>query len=141
MKARYKDKMPKQEAEMSIGNLYEINQQMMKNEKPLSDEQLTDKIYAINDWIQKVEDKIHSKYYMLLCHERRDYTLFNLRQASQINCLSAAADVIDCANNRGDILAVEHQEEDDVWEIWIRTIDDRCCAYYLFPYGQAVLEY
>lgn len=147
MNVKYKDKLPKQETEVSIGNLYDVNKQMMQNETPLTKEEITERIYQLVDWLQRVEAATPSKYYMLLCNERRDYTLFNLDKTGRqsvipdTNYLSAAADVIDCMVNRGDLLAVDYQSNDNVWELWIRTFLDECCAYYLFPYGQAVLEY
>jgi hypothetical protein len=54
-------------------------------------------------------------------------------------CTEATADVLECLDNRGAILAMELQP-DGVWELWIR-VDEECYAYYLFPYSTAVLEY
>ena len=146
MNVKYKDKMPKQESEVALGNLYDVNKRLMANEEPLTENAINERIIALRDWLVTTEEKIHSKYYMLLCHEARDYTLFNLDKTGrhttlpETNYLSAAADVIDCLCNRGTLIAVDYQTDSDAWELWIKT-DSGCYAFYLFPYGQAVLEY
>ena len=82
---------------------------------------------------------------MLLCHELRDYTIFNLDKtntwaaAHYENVQLACSDIIECMTNRGTIISIEDQP-DNTWEIWIRN-PEGCFAYYLFPYGEAVLEY
>ena len=79
---------------------------------------------------------------MLLCHELRDYTLFNFDATSEkrnVKASEAANDVLECMTNRGQLISVEFQT-DGAWEIWMRNNED-CFAYYLFPYDNAVIEY
>ena len=140
MKANYKDKIPKKESEVALGNLYDMNKQMMAQEPELSEETLLEKGGLLADWI-----RTHSaqQYFMMLCHERRDYTVFNIRprmvgvSINQIN--SMVGDVIECLQNRGTLIGMDLQD-DGAWEFWIRD-EDECSAFYLFPYGAAVLEY
>ena len=86
------------------------------------------------------------KYFMLLCTERKDYTVFNLNKdnnwniANPMTIWNATNDVVECMTNRGQLLSIEDQQ-DGAWELWIKTEDGECYAYYLFPYGEAVLEY
>ena len=142
MKANYEDKIPKQNAEIAMGNLYDMNKQLMMNAPALTAEQTIEKEPALQEWFR---EHFRKQYFMLLCKEQSDYTIFNLDKTSswhipQPGCVeAAAADVIDCMLNRGQLLAIELQE-DGVWELWIRN-DEGCFAYYLFPYGDAVLSY
>lgn len=143
MKANYEDKIPKKTSEVSLGNLYDMNKQLMANEASISEEKLKEKKQALGDWISKLT---YQHYFMMLCHERRDYTLFNM-QYNELGDITVDQvctmidDVIECMTNRGTLLTMDLQE-DGAWELWIRhATDGECSAYYLFPYGSAVLEY
>lgn len=143
MKANYKDKIEKDNStsEIILGNLYDINKQIMDKEPELSTEETTKIKEELCSWFL---EKINQKYFMILCHEERDYTLFNLDglrigSTDKEKCIIAAEDVIDCMKNRGILLSVCKQD-DGAYEIWIKKTEG-CCAYYLFPYGAAVLEY
>lgn len=141
MKANYEEKI-KQTSDVSLGNLYDMNKQLMEHEPELAE----DKIQLIKEQLRAwLTAHFKQKYFMLLCHELRDYTLFNLDKtdswviAKPETIFNSAIDVIDCLRNRGKLLSFIEQE-DGAWEIWIRN-DKGCFAYYLFPYGEAVLEY
>lgn len=142
MKANYEDKIPQATSEVNLGNLYDVNKQLMDKEPEINKETLKQAKADLKEWFKK---NFKQKYFMLLCHELRDYTLFNLdkthswKEPSTTLCKEAAQDVIDCMTNRGTLLAVTLQD-DDAWEIWVKN-DMGCYAYYLFTYGAAVIEY
>ena len=140
MKANYET--PKTTSEVILGNLYDMNKQIMDQRPKLSDADIQIAKEQLRKWLS---DNFKQKYFMLLCHELRDYTLFNLDKTSTwaiakpnaiFNC---ANDILECMSNRGTILAIDRQP-DDVWELWLRT-EEGSFVYYLFPYGDAVLEY
>ena len=139
MKANYKDKI--QQAEVALGNLYDMNKQMMENEPPLAKEGL---VAAYDNLLSWFKEK-NMRYFMLLCNELKDYTIFNLDKSASWakipleRCEYAAGDVLECMSNRGTLLSVELQDT-GAWELWIRNAEG-CFAYYLFPYGDAVIEY
>ena len=141
MKANYEDKIQKQETQVEMGNLYDMNKQLMLSQPKITEDKLSEVMLQLYNWITKYTNQ---HYFMMLCHERRDFTLFNIQPngaygvtIGQINTM--VSDIIECMTNRGALLAVELQE-DDAWELWLR-VDDECFVYYLFPYGEAVLEY
>jgi hypothetical protein len=141
MKANYKNIDKPATSEVTLGNLYDMNKQIMEQIPVITDEEIAEHKDTMTKWFF---DKINQKYFMLLCHEQRDYTLFNLdglQTCSSLKdkCMTAADDVIDCMNNRGIITAITLQE-DGAYEIWMRNTEGNF-AYYLFPYGAAVLEY
>lgn len=141
MKANYEDKI-KPTSNVTLGNLYDMNKQIMDKEPPMESETIYEKGIQIETWLEKYGT---NKYFMLLCHEQRDYTVFNLDKTSTwaqipaLNIRLAREDVLECLTNRGTLLAADLQP-DDVWEFWIRN-DEGSFAYYFFPYGAAVLEY
>ena len=143
MKANYEDKIAKQTTEIAMGNLYDVNKQLMATEKELSAEERFEIGKQLEAWL---DDHFDSKYFMLLCHERRDYTVFNLdktsswKRADPLILRVAREDILECLTNRGELISACLQE-DGAWEFWIKDILDGCFAYYFFPYGDAVLEY
>ena len=140
MKANYEEKIaPK--SEIAMGTLYDMNKQLMARMPSLDREAVLTAYDGLKAWFQN-----HTgRYYMLLCNERHDYTLFNLDKSATWAVIpiehteSAATDVMECLTNRGALLAADLQN-DDAWEFWIRDYEE-CYAYYLFPYDQAVIEY
>ena len=140
MKANYKNK--KAESEISLGNLYEMNKQLMMQEPAITEAETQLAKEHLRHWFT---EHFKQKYFMLLCHELRDYTLFNLDKTSSWaiakpqTIMTVADDVIQCMTNRGELLVAD-QQENGAWELWIRN-DEGCFAYYLFPYGTAVIEY
>ena len=120
-------------AELNLGTLYDFNKQLMKDEPPLDPIQFANKI-------NEVVNTLHScKYIMLLCHERRDYTLFNLNKYDwTIEALKE--DISEVLSNRGIILAIDYQGT-GAYEIWIKdNASEECFAYYLFDYSMGVIE-
>lgn len=142
MKANYEDKIPQSASEISFGNLYDVNKQLMEKEPSIDPEVLWQKGQQLEAWL---ESAFAQKYFMLLCHEQKDYTVFNLDKTNtwarpdRLRCRCAREDVIECLTNRGTLLAMSLQP-DNVWEFWIKN-PEGCFVYYLFPYGEAVIEY
>ena len=126
----------KQELTMDAGNLYDMNKQLFKQVgKVLSDLELVPIQNKLEDWFNWQIDG----YAMLLCHERRDYTLFHLYEKANKNPPAVAAkELLICLKNRGDILSMD-ELPDKVWEIWLK-IDDEPYCYYLFNYDEGVIE-
>lgn len=142
MKANYEDKIPQKTSEVSLGDLYDINKQLMSQEPVITKAELQLAKEHLRNWLTH---NFQQKYFMLLCHELRDYTLFNLdktnswKMASPTTIMNAADDIIECMTNRGELLVMDEQEN-GAWELWIRNPEGNF-VYYLFPYGEAVLEY
>ena len=112
-------------------NLYEYSKQVVANEVPM------DPILFNQKMIEVSMDMVEHTYMMLLCHDRRDYTIFHIANADK---KIAAKEISETLYNRGKILLVDKQK-DGSWEIWIRdSLTDENFAYYLFPYDDGVVE-
>lgn len=121
--------------DINAGNMYDYNKELVKNyEKPLTHVELAARQEVLEGFFK---DKV-VKYAMLLCHEQRDYTLFNLK-ATSTAIHQAAKEVILCCMNRGEVVGIDKTDDGLAYEIWI-IIDDEAYCYYLFPYDQAVIE-
>ena len=129
-------KKPDLNMALEAGNLYEANKQLMsQTAKPLTHLELAAIQPKIEDWFNWIIDT----YAMLLCHERRDYTIFHLYEKQNPNpCAIAAKELFGCLTDRGEVLAIE-QTPDKAWEIWL-NIDKQPYCYYLFRYDEAVIE-
>ena len=112
-------------------SLYEYSKQVVANEVPM------DPILFNQKMIEVSMDMVEHTYMMLLCHDRRDYTIFHIANADK---KVAAKEISETLYNRGKILLVDKQK-DGSWEIWIRdSLTDENFASYLFPYDDGVVE-
>ena len=123
------------DTEVNLVSLYDMNKQIMDQVgEPLNHLELAAKQLQIEDWFNWHVDS----YAMLLCHERRDYTIFHLYEKQNPNPPALASkELIGCLLDRGEILSIE--QTDMAWEIWLR-VDKQSYCYYLFPYDDAVIE-
>lgn len=122
--------------ELSAGNLYEANKQLiLKSEQPLNHLKLASAQLQLESFF---ETKVR-KYAMLLCHEQRDYTIFHLDTKSITSPHFAAREALGCCTDRGEVYSIEKTEDEQAYEIWIKVDEDVFC-YYLFPYDNAVIE-
>lgn len=121
--------------EISLGTLYDVNKQLMLNQGTLSAAAIKTAQQDLEEWFNWKIDG----YAMLLCHERRDYTLFHLYQKANPNPPKiAASELIELLQERGDILSIDKYTE-EVWEIWLK-IGKEAFVYYLFNYDNGVIE-
>lgn len=125
-------------AEVNLGTLYDFNKEAMKNEKPLDPIMLNAKIKEVAEDIWDIVDDCGLQYWMLLCHDRRDYTLFNIIGAENAELI--VKELRPTLLNRGQVISIDKQP-DGAWEIWIRDIEtNENFAYYLFQYDNGVIE-
>ena len=125
-------------AEINLGTIYDFNKELMKKERVIDS-------ILFNTQITKIarEMFIDAKtkdehYWMLLCHDRRDFTLFNIIASEEIDTI--IEEIKPTLINRGKIISMVKQPN-EAWEIWIRdaeTADN--FAYYLFKYDNGVIE-
>lgn len=127
-------------AEIELGNLYDMNKELMKNEPVLDPVLFNKKIAEIAEIMMEKCDYEDKHYWMLLCHDRRDYTLLNVISAEEKDDIEF--ELGPTLRNRGKILSIDKQNDNiNSWEIWIRDdYSDENFAYYLFEYDDAVIE-
>lgn len=114
-------------------NLYEFNKENMKQIKPYDP-------IVLNQMCKQTAEEIWEDtkptYWMLLCRERNDYTVFRI--SNNLEDLYLA--LVECLANRGQVLDITKQEDNN-YEIWIKdTLLNECFVYYLFDYNEAIIE-
>ena len=122
-------------SDIELGTLYDMNKAAVAaTEKPLKKHEIKDKIRNVKKFFEEGR-----KYFMLLCRERHDYTLFNFNEKTDFSLQHAINDLQECLENRGIIMSIDMDPKNLIYEIWI-MVDDQAFAYYLFPYDIGVLE-
>ena len=117
--------------EINLGSLYEINQNLMENEKPLDAIQVNKLTATVANWMG-----LRDKYFMLLCREKNDFTLFNIKA---VDDKALSQELRETLQNRGVILSIDPTEDGVAYEIWIKH-EGVNSVYYLFPYTEGVIE-
>lgn len=125
------------EKKVSLGNLYDMNKQVMLKQPLLGKLEIDNIKLDLEQWFNWQLDG----YAMLLCRERYDFTIFHLYELQNPNPPRVAAnELIEALKNRGKILSIEKDINDDkVWEIWLK-IDKEAYAYYLFNCDDFVIQ-
>ena len=123
---------------IEFGTLYDINKNIVKqNELKLDEGVLNSKKEIIKNFIMS---KSEDFYFMLLCNERKDYTIFDFKdyktQERSFNCAKCLID--ECLINRGEIRGIDLTKDRDAIEIWM-IIDGEAYVYYFFPYDSGVI--
>ena len=109
-------KEEKQKKEINFGTLYDMNKNLVKqNELELSESILNSKKQIITDFIKKC----NNYYYMLLCNERKDYTVFHWVNICNDNDAKEIAKILvdECLINRGEIRGIDLTQNKDAIEI------------------------
>lgn len=118
--------------------VYDVCKNLTASLSPYDPIVLKRKISAI---VKSYEDNNTLDYLMLLCHERRDYTVFNISRGFENDVFEF--DLAECLYNRGDVVSIEEATDElNAWEIWVRDKDTKeNFCYYLFNCSNAVIEY
>ena len=117
-------------------SLYDMNKQLIAQQKPLTNEQIEKAKEDIKEFmIQKA-----NAFYMLLCRDINYYTLFHcVENVVGYDSYPAAADeVIECLKYVGEIKAIDVLKNEPAIEIWVHGDGDPV-AMYLFSYDEGVI--
>lgn len=128
-----KKKLKNKNTKIALGTLYDMNKGLVEKELTLSEEIIEEKKEIINDFLRKIK----SNYVMLLCNDRKDYTVFHIKDLNEV-CF-CANELIECLKNRGNIKGISLTENEDAIEIWL-SIDNESYCYYFFNYQFGVVE-
>lgn len=125
-------------ATIDMGTAYDINKQLVsKYEKEITQ---NDYDNLIDKFIEYIDNNI-DKYYMLLCNEEKDYTIFHFPNDKKLIDTENKAfqELKECLFNRGSLYGFDITEDKKAIEIWLLKENGMHC-YYFFGYGDAVIE-
>lgn len=115
-------------------DLHAMNKMLMAQLPELAEKRKNELSKEIRN-LALVEDGAF-KYLMLLSNERKDYTVFALRNKNRLELADTLAkEVMECLENRGQIKEFDVKKDANAIEIWI---DD--AFYALFVYDLGVIE-
>ena len=147
---KIKEFQKNEKTKISGATLYDLNKQIInQTESPMTDEDLYDALdYIVAPFFKKnIEQRINKDdfdncYFMLLCREDNNYTIFNVRNYLDFHepILTACDELRTCLKNRGKVYSMEKTEDNYAIEIWLQDTDKGMLCYYLFPYNEGVIE-
>lgn len=124
-----------QKHDVSLGNLYDINKQLMVTMPEMTDAEIDLITPQLEEWFNWTLDG----YAMLLCRERYDFTVFHLyEKQNPYPQKVAVSELFELLKERGKILSIEKADEIS-WEIWIK-IDEEAFVFYLFGCDRWIIE-
>ena len=117
--------------DLATNSLYELNKQAYNTVMPLNDVDIKQNLEYIYEWIKEQS----CKYTMLLCHERRDYTILHYTNTMDKKYYNGTlTDLRECLENRGKILDIRYVQNQDAWEIWLRINEDGELINYMYMF-------
>ena len=128
----------KKMSDISLGTLYDVNKNLvLKNEIELTDGVLNSKKEIITNFMRQIDNS----YYMLLCNEKKDYTVFKMNDKDNDNSIREIVSILvdECLKNRGEIRGIDVTKDKGAIEIWL-IIEEEAYCYYFFPYDAAIIE-
>ena len=106
------------DGDVSMGTLYDLNKEAYNKVMPYNLSDLNEHLEELYLWTLNNG----SKYFMLLCKERNDYTIFNFSELTDKKYhYGITVDLKECLQNRGVILDIRYIVDNDCWEIWLRS--------------------
>lgn len=129
--------MEEQTNVLNLGTQYDFSKNMVSQLPALNEGNLNSKKEIVKNFIIKQSNF----YYMLLCNEQKDYTVFHWNNIyDDTGAMEIAKILVDeCLKNRGEIRGIDLTENKDAIEIWL-YIDEEAFVYYFFPYDEAIIE-
>lgn len=121
-------------ADMELGTLYETNQELYKHLTPPSEKELDTQLASIGAWFSS---KYRDTYFMLLCREKNDYTVFRLKGSEYFEAIQELKEVL---QSRGTILEVVYSHDFHFYECWVRDDEGNVSMYAFFPCDDFVIE-
>lgn len=112
---------------------YEIQRQLyLKAEKP-TDKEMNKKITSVGAWFST---HMECDYYMLLCKELSDYTVFHFNNMNYEKGMKELEEVLE---SRGIVKDIRYNANSDAYECWIEK-DGEVHMYLFFAYDWGIVE-
>lgn len=111
---------------ITMGNLYDLNKSLYAKLPKMDVNDFQSKILNIGMWFSSRTDR---KYFMFLCRELNDYTIFEFKNP---NYNQAKEELKGLVLSRGIPVAIDYDHDTDSYEIWVKRGND-CHMYKIFP--------
>lgn len=118
------------EGTLSLGNVYDMNKQIISQMPILNKEKIKEAIENIKTYAKDND----GKFFMLLCNELKYYTVF----VKDNGHYEMPNEVIECAAELGKLKSVSIDENGAV-ELWVQPEGDEPHVMYFFNYDKGVI--
>ena len=124
-------------AEIELGTAYEINKELWKQIAQPSEDMIKTQLASLCSWLSS---NYKNHYYMLLCREKNDYTIFYIKQSAYYELGKEMKEVLE---SRGEIVDISYSHKFGFYECWVREHgqdEDEYTMYAFFPCDDWVIE-
>lgn len=121
-------------AEVEMGSVYEMNKYIRQYSEPMAEDKIKLAVGNIGGWCSC---RPYTKYYMLLCKELSDYTIFRL---NDYNYNQLAQELQEVLKSRGEILGIDYMHGFDSYECWVRKWGQEPYMYMFFDCQGFIVE-
>ena len=122
-------------ADVVLGDLYTLNRSLLAKKDPMEEQEIITNIANISAWFSS---KYEQHYYMLLCRERFDFTVFHIVDS---HYYEASQELRELIQERGELMSMNYDHENKYFEIWIRIGDNpEPYLYLLFDCDDWIIE-
>ena len=121
-------------------SLFDMNEQILRQQGPLDEEGIKNAEGIIEDYISFSPT---AEYYMLLNHKKSYYTVFNITEDFDWKFETFSHAVISCASDLGKIYSVSRTEDNQAIEIWVSKTSSKTSlinCLYLFNYDKGIVK-
>lgn len=116
--------------------MYDMNKQVLAQQQPMTAAEIDTKLENV---ITYFVEQTNQKYYMMLCREQNDYTIFSFAKERNYETLRNELKI--CFDSRGIVYSINPDNNGgEGIEIWIKNIDGEMNCYLFFPYNIGVIE-
>lgn len=121
-------------AEIGLGTAYEINKEIWSSLANPDETTIRTSLNSLGSWLSS---NFANHYYMLLCREKYDFTIFHIHQS---NYYDTAMEVKEVLETRGTIIDINYSHEFGFYECWVRDTNNEVSMYAFFPCDDWVVE-
>ncbi len=112
--------------EVELGTTYSLNQTAFQHIEPPAEPILRQELKHCAEWASLTQQK----YYMLLCRELNDYTIFYMEHEKLFELTEEIKEVLE---SRGVILEIAFSHASNFFECWVRRDNGQVNMYAFFP--------
>ena len=120
--------------DLSTGSLYKLNQQAYDRIPTMNNKEIKEQLTNLYEWVYEQK----CDYTMLLCHERRDYTILHYKNRESNTYKNGIfLDLKECLSNRGKLIDVRYLQDQEAWEILLRIFENKSHQNYMYMFFNA----
>ena len=120
-------------ADITLGTMYDMQKNIVVERFPMNKRSIIEALEGVKNMVAKT----HNQYYMLLCREKYDFTVFNIGEHTTTAYDRLARELHTCIKNRGKAKVID--SNDEITQIWIQD-GDEVSLYYFFPANDNTIE-